>query len=117
MISITDITEADVLATLARHCGADNGVHIGALVTEITGGITRPGLERQVRSIIEQLRRREGSHICATPGAGYFLARTEAELNATCSFLFDRAMTSLSQVAAMKRVSLPDLRGQLHLPT
>jgi hypothetical protein len=31
-------------------------------------------------------------------------------------FLYHRAMTSLKQVAAMKRVSLPDFRGQLNLP-
>jgi hypothetical protein len=35
----------------------------------------------------------------------------------TCNFLYDRAMTSLRQIATMRRVSLPDLRGQLHLPT
>jgi hypothetical protein len=44
------------------------------------------------------------------------LAATEEELNRTCLYLHDRAMTSLRQVAAMKRVSLPDLRGQLRLP-
>lgn len=112
-----EITAGDVLSTLARHCGVANGAHIHELVHEITGRHATPGDERRVRKIIETLRREEGSHICATPRDGYFLATRPEELDATCKFLFDRAMASLSQVAAMKRVSLPDLRGQLKLPT
>ena len=49
-------------------------------------------------------------------GDGCFLAETPEELNATCEFLYSRAMTSLTQVARMKRKALPDLRGQLGLP-
>lgn len=111
------IIGADVLSALARHCGAAHGAHIRELVREITGEASTPGAERRVRQLIERLRRDEGSHICATPRYGYFLATRPDELDATCRFLFDRAMASLSQVAAMKRVSLPDLRGQLRLPT
>jgi hypothetical protein len=44
------------------------------------------------------------------------LASTSAELDSTCEFLFGRSMTSLRQVSAMRRVTLPDLRGQLGLP-
>lgn len=72
--------------------------------------------ERQVRKIIESLRMK-GHHICAHPSTGYYLAASPEELDRTCLFLHERAMTSLKQVAAMKRVSLPDLRGQLNLPT
>jgi hypothetical protein len=45
------------------------------------------------------------------------MASSPEELNETCEFLYDRAMTSLSQVSRMKQISMPDLRGQLHLPT
>jgi hypothetical protein len=68
-----------------------------------------------VRKAIEELRR-EGHRICATPETGYFMAANDDELDRTCGFLYARAMTSLTQVAAMKRVALPDLRGQLRLP-
>jgi hypothetical protein len=54
--------------------------------------------------------------VCGHPSTGYHLAGTAAELDRTCEFLFGRSMTSLKQVSAMKRVTLPDLRGQLGLP-
>jgi hypothetical protein len=65
--------------------------------------------------VVEEARK-AGERICATPEAGYYIAETDAELDRTCAFLYSRAMTSLSQIAAMKRVALPDLRGQLRLP-
>lgn len=109
------ITRDDVLHILTKHIGSERGATATALVTEILGYST-PADERQLRHRIEELRR-EGQHICGLPGGGYYVARDEAELVRTCSYLFARAMTSLAQVAAMRRVSLPDLRGQLRLPT
>lgn len=113
---MTPITTDTVLAALSRHIGAANGVRADVLVAEITGALSTPQGERELREIVVQLRN-DGHHVCAHPGAGYFLAANDAELDASCEFLFQRAMTTLKQVAAMKRVSLPDLRGQLHLPT
>jgi hypothetical protein len=55
------------------------------------------------------------SRACGHPSTGYFLAQTDDELLRTVKFLHDRAMTSLSQAAAMQRVSLPDLAGQLRI--
>lgn len=111
------ITPEAVLAELQHHIGADNGIHVRELVQAITGQLCNTeALERQVRELIVQLRM-EGQHVCAHPSKGYFMAANAAELDATCSWLYDRAMTSLTQVSRMKKVSLPDLRGQLHLPT
>jgi hypothetical protein len=109
-----------VLSVLSRHIGRDNGATAEQLAREIASGSV-PGqgyvvLTRQLREAVVQLRL-EGHHVCATPENGYFLAANADELDATCLFLHERAMTSLKQVAAMKRISLPDLRGQLHLPT
>lgn len=115
-MSETFISKPLVLAALARHIGEANGIHIGQLTREIVQGLSDKNHERHVRARIEELRH-EGHHICATPKSGYFMAETEAELEATCGFLYDRAITSLRQVAAMKKVSLPDLAGQLHLKT
>lgn len=120
MISIIDITRDRVLDVLSRHIGAENAVHISELVREITRFLATPeqlpALERRTRTLIEQLRN-AGAHICAHPRCGYYMAATPDELDATCEFLYSRAMASLKQIAAMKKVSLPDLRGQLHLPT
>ena len=113
----TYVARDDVLRVLASHIGEARGAHVSELVRELER--CRPDRhvdERHVRKVIEELRR-EGAHICATPRAGYFMAETSAELDDTCRFLFNRAMTSLTQVAAMKHVSLPDLEGQLKLKT
>lgn len=109
-----------VLEVLARHIGADNGIHIDDLVREITRYQATvadlPLLGRTTRKIIEELRD-GGAHICAHPGQGYYMAASAEELDETCEFLYSRALSSLRKIAAMKRVSVPDLRGQLHLPT
>lgn len=113
---MSTITHDSVLAVLARHIGSRRGVRADVLVREITGQSSTPADERELRTVITRLRE-NGHHICAHPGSGYFIAQTDSELDAACEFLYERAMTSLRQIAAMKRVSMPDLRGQLHLPT
>jgi hypothetical protein len=107
------LTRDTVLFALAMHTGEQNGVRASDLVAEICGD-SSPGLERQLRHQIEELRR-AGEHICGRPSTGYYLAANDDELQRTVAFLHDRAMTSLSQAAAMQRVSLPDLRGQLRI--
>lgn len=110
------LTAEAVLAALSRHIGAARGIRARDLVVEIEGIFACAAHERELRHVIESLRR-EGHHICGTPSEGYYLAATDDELVRTCQFLYDRAMTTLSQIAAMRRVALPDLRGQLRLPT
>ncbi|WP_354409112.1 hypothetical protein [Variovorax atrisoli] len=111
------ITSAQVLAELQHHIGKANGIHVRELVQRITGQVANPDMfQRQVRDIVVELRK-QGLHICATPAAGYFMAESAEELIETCVFLYDRAMTTLVQISAMQGVSLPDLRGQLRLPT
>ncbi|MGE3348166.1 MAG: hypothetical protein AB7I35_12110 [Ramlibacter sp.] len=111
------ITAAAVLCELQHHIGQDKGIHVRELVQRITGQIAATEhLERKVREAVTELRM-QGEHVCGHPATGYFMASDAAELQATCNFLYSRSMTGLQQVAAMKRVSLPDLRGQLHLPT
>lgn len=112
----TDITQATVLAALAAHAGKEKGIHARDLARKIAGAHSGPAAERRLRQVITELRL-EGQHICGTPEQGYYLAADADELNHTCSFLYERAMASLKQISSMKRVSLPDLRGQLHLPT
>jgi hypothetical protein len=105
-----------VLAALSRHIGAKAGINAKDLSREIAGVLATSGTERQLRSMIEMLRK-EGHHVCGTPRHGYFMAASVDELRQTCEFLYARAMTSLGQIAAMQRVSVPDLRGQLRLPS
>jgi len=114
MLFERELTPALVLDVLGDHPGMVNGITARDLVAKICGFSTGAG-ERHLRQIIEALRR-QGHPIGAHPSHGYFMAETDAELDASCEFLYARAMTSLQQISAMKRVALPDLRGQLRLP-
>lgn len=107
-----DLTPDTVLAALP--VGEAHGLTASELVMDITHRHS-PREERRLRQIIEALRT-HGHRICAHPAHGYYLAASDTELDQACEFLLGRAMTSLRQVSAMKRVSLPDLRGQLRLP-
>ncbi|TAM72333.1 hypothetical protein EPN44_16080 [bacterium] len=108
------ITLDTVLGALRGRMGAANGCTARELVLAISGRFSTAD-ERRLRKVIEALRG-AGHPVCGTPDTGYFLAANAAELDRTCEFLFRRSMTSLRQVSAMRRVTLPDLRGQLGLP-
>ena len=103
-----------LLARLQCHIGANAGIRIEPLTRAVFGPNAGEAYQRRVRKLVEALRRK-GHHICADPVHGYFIAKTEKELNETCGFLYRRALTSLTQISAMKRVSLPDLAGQLNI--
>jgi hypothetical protein len=115
------ITPDDVLAVMPR--GRAHGMTVRLLAFVIAdrkmqagdkGVSWGPGAQRKVRSAVESLRR-DGHPICATPEDGYYLAETDDELSRTLAFLRARAMTSLVQIAQLRRVSLPTLMGQLQL--
>jgi len=111
-----EVTPHAVLEVLSRHIGSEAGLSVWQLGRAVTGSAPSSAAERSVRHAIEELRRR-GHHICAHPSTGYHIAADDAELTRTCEYLYSRAMCSLEQVAAMRRVSLPDLRGQLRIPS
>lgn len=110
-----EITPATVLAALTRRVGPANGASVRELATEVLGSAPTAADERVLRAVIVKLRR-DGHPICATPDEGYHAAANADDLQRTCLHLTNRAMTSLQQVAAMQRKSLPDLYGQLGLP-
>ncbi len=105
-----------LLVALRNHIGRANGVTVTALAREVLGVEPTAYDERTLRRLVVDLRR-DGHHVCAHPASGYYLAESPDELDDTIAFLRDRAMSSLEQIAAMKRISVPDLWGQLHLPT
>ena len=108
-----ELTPEVVLSALQGRRGAANGTTARDLVYLLTGNTNR-GAERRLRQIIEKLRR-DGHPICAHPALGYHWASSPSELDDTITFLIRRAMTSLEQASAMKRVALPDLYGQFGL--
>ena len=116
-MSAEHVTREAVLAVLSRHIGAEQGLSVRQLTAAAVGGPlwATAGAERRVRHIVQELRE-AGHHVCAHPKHGYFMAASQAELDETCEYLHARAICSLRQIAAMRRVSEPDLRGQLRLP-
>lgn len=110
-----EITPDTVLHALVRRLGPANGISAADLAAHITGRQNAAD-ERRLRTVIEQLRL-DGHPVCATPDAGYHLAANADDLNRTCVFLMKRLVATARQVAAMKRVAMPDLYGQLGLPT
>ena len=106
-----ELTPATVLESLRARLGEQNGVSARELVIAITRRESAAD-ERRLRQIIEKLRS-DGHQVCAHPETGYYLAASDNELQRTLDFLYRRAMTSMRQIAAMNRVAMPELRGQL----
>lgn len=102
-------TKTQLLNTLARHQGADQGIGAKALAAEI--GVP----PRQLRRMISRCREEDGVAICGHPSAGYYMACTPEELQQSLAFLEHRALHSLRMLSRMKKVSLPELLGQLKL--
>lgn len=103
-------TSADLLQLLSDHVGSENGLPAKSLGVIL--GIT----ERQVRELVSALRL-EGVAVCGTPQTGYYIAANAAELDETCQFLRNRAMHSLQLESRLRKIPMPDLLGQLHVPT
>lgn len=105
------MTRDKVLWVLAHYVGKDHGISVERLAHE---ACCTP---RQARAFVSELRE-EGSHICAHPSTGYFMAANDEELQRYyIEFLEHRALHSLHLIARAKRIALPDLIGQLRLPT
>ena len=109
------ITPHTVLAALASCIGPANGLTVRQLASKLVGGTPTAADERLLRHVIVKLRR-DGHPICATPDEGYHHAANADDLQRTCIHLTQRAITGLEQVAAMRRIAMPDLYGQLGLP-
>lgn len=102
------INATQLLNALARHQGRENG--IGA--RELAAELDVPA--RLLRKAVSALRE-EGIAVCGQPSTGYYMAVTPQELQASCAFLEHRALHSLRLLSRMKKVSLPELLGQLRL--
>lgn len=105
-----EVTKDQLLATLQHHIGRNQGV----------GAVPLAGLlrcnKRQVRHLVTALRM-DGIAVCGHPATGYFIASTPDEIEQTCRYLRDRAMTSLVLESKLRGLPLADLLGQLRLPT
>lgn len=104
-----DIT-TKVHVALQGHLGSDQGITAEQLAAQCET------TKRAVRSAVTELRL-EGVGICGHPKTGYYIAANDEEIEATCAFLRSRALHSLTLESRLRKCTLPDLLGQLHLKT
>ena len=108
-----------LLATLSRHIGRGKAIGMAALYEEVFQEEWQDKVNdtRKLRELITELRR-EGVPICSAmtkEGGGYYLASAGSELEAYCSKLRTAALKKLALEAKLRRMTLPELLGQLTL--
>jgi biotin operon repressor len=104
-----DPHEARVLSVLRSHRGRARAIRVDDLGRLIgTSG-------REVQEIVHRLRIEHGVAIASAAGkpAGYYLVETTAELEQCYHEHRSKALSTLAAMAALRRVALPELLGQL----
>lgn len=109
-----------LMMTMMRHPGRAKAIGMGELYEEIYGEPWQHRINdtRKLRKLITFARRRHGLPICssASPGGGgYWLASVDTELEDYTKRMTAKAVKLLSQVSVMKKMSMPELLGQLKL--
>lgn len=109
---MTTPTLNDLLQALydGQHVGASRGICAAQLAARMDCG------PRHLRDLVTAARM-DGIGLCGTPRDGYFIAGRAEEIEETCRFLRSRAMQTLTLESRLRRMPLPDLLGQLRLPT
>jgi hypothetical protein len=105
-----EVTKDQLLAVLQGHQGKEKGIGAEQLAAVLSCK------KRVVRHLVTALRM-DGKAVCGHPSTGYFIAANAVELEQTCRYLRDRAMTSLQLESKLRGLPLADLLGQLRLPT
>ncbi len=108
---VSETQRVRLVALLAEHhIGAAHGITGHELAAQL--GI--PG--RRVRKLVEASRT-SGVAICGLPSTGYYIAENAGDVESTCHFLRSRSMKTLMLEARLRKLTLPDLLGQLKLET
>jgi biotin operon repressor len=89
----TPVTKEALHARLGL--GQASGKDVKTLAFEV--GTT----ERAIRQLVEDLIE-TGVPVCAHPKTGYYIAATEAEVQATCQWLHGRAVHTLGKISRLR---------------
>ncbi len=104
-------------ALLKKYAGPENCILQYEIYVQITGSHIIPKRRydqtRFIRSIVKELR--EDGMPIGIAKHGYFIARSTEELATTISTFHKRAMSSLKQEAALKRLTFNELLEQYEL--
>jgi biotin operon repressor len=104
-------THDQLLAILSRdHIGRNNAVSGEALASRIGCKV------RTIRSMVLKLRENAVA-VCGRPETGYYIAESAEEVDATCKLLEAHGLHQLAVAARLRKTTLPELLGQLHLNT
>lgn len=108
-----------LLKEITLHVGATRRIGMGELFERIFAETYSHRINdtRRLRTIITELRR-EGVPIVSKPSgadAGYFLASAGSELVGYCRRLRNSALKKLALEATLRKMTLPELMGQLML--
>lgn len=104
-------TKFVVTEVLQNHIGKANGITGEDLA--VASGCAN---SRVIRHLIDELIE-DGLAVCSHPSRGYYIAANVEEVEHTCQFHRGRALHELHKEAKLRKISLPDLLGQLHLRT
>lgn len=102
--------QSDFISVMQNHIGKANAIS-GEDLARILG-ISPREMRKMTDAVIE-----DGIALCSHPANGYWIAINAEELEATCQFHRQRALHELAKEAKLRKMSLPDLLGQLHLRT
>jgi len=105
-----EVDRHQLLTVLRQHIGATNGASAEQLARALNCNA------RHIRALVTDLRM-DGEHVCGTPGEGSFMANTADDVTHTCEFLKSRALKSLLLASRRSKIAIPDLVGQMKLPT
>lgn len=101
---------SDFISTMQSHIGKENA--IGGEDLALLLGISPRELRKMTGDAID-----DGIALCSHPSNGYWIALNAIELEETCQFHRGRALHELAKEAKLRKLTLPDLLGQLHLRT
>lgn len=115
----TPETRAKLLSILTMHIGETNAISMGELYERVFEEKWRNKVNdtRKIRSLINKLRS-EGIAVCSTTNqnnGGYYLAAAGSEVNDYLRRLERRALRILWRISKIKKISLPELLGQMRL--
>ncbi len=110
---------AKLLTVLTRHVGETNAISMGELYEAVFGEQWKNKVNdtRKLRLLVNKMRS-EGIAICSTTdqnNGGYYLAAAGSEVNDYLRRLERRALKILWRISKIKKVSLPELLGQMRL--
>ena len=108
-----------LLLEMTRHVGASARIGMGELYETVFGDVYNHRINdtRKLRTLISELRQ-DGVAICSSASnsrGGYWLASAGSELTDYCGKLRSRALKLLAQEATLRKMTLPELAGQVSL--